>query len=629
MDDHFRGGRVGESRYILGGGAIVNPLNNSRAFKPIVTGLEQVEVYTSGFSAEYGNAQSGVINMVTKEGGDSWQSRLEFSATAPYYKVWEEQANGDLEGGSPYSLNSLNFFSMLDNDEEWLKENPVYPGRALYDPGYGFGPKYLPPRVSWPPNPLTHGDSLQIAHLGRVQWLMAMRDAGMKYNSTMDNRMDFTTGGPISDNMKIFVAGRQNTEYCIVPTANPDINRQIMTSLVWQNSMNDKLKATFTLDQNNSTYFSSSWLYWLFDRTMATTQTSSVTKQYGLEWKHIFNNSTFMDNKVNILNLHSLDNIALIQGDEYVTDYMKSSNWTDYTSPSNHRVGRPNDDSGDEKSTTFSLSSSITSQVNNSNLLKGGFQFSYYNIDVNNKRNRYGDADIRDIVFNVNPFEGALYLQDKIEFEGLIANVGLRADFYQLDAEYYSNLYSPLRNPDYDPTKPYLERGPYYADSLANKTKTDLYTNLQPRIGISFPVSQTTVFHLNYGTFTQRPNYNQLFYNQVTINNEIEVLGNPRLKPEITNSYDIGIVKGVESIGLTIDVSAYYKDVKNLIQTAYYYDEQQSVYRTYINRDYADIKGFHVNVERSYGMLRGYVRYNYESATGKSSNDLNAPGDIF
>jgi len=629
VDDHFRGGRVGESRYVLGGGAIVNPINNRRAFKPIVTGLEQVEVYTSGFSAEYGNAQSGVVNMVTKEGGSKWQSRLEFSATAPYYKIWEEQANGDLEGGSPYSINSLDFFNILNNDEEWLKESQINPGRALYDPGYGFGPGYLPPRVQWPPNPLGHGDSLHIAHLGRTLWLMAMRDGGMKYNNTWDNRMDFTTGGPISDDMKIFVAGRQNSTYSIVPTNLPDMNRQIMSSIVWQRTMNDKVKATFTLDQDNETYFNSSWRYWLFDRELSTTQISSLTKQYGIEWKHVFNNSSFLDTKLSMLDLTTENAISLLNKDEYVTDYMKGSNWTDYTAPSNHRVGRPSDDSGVEKSTTYNFSTSLTSQINNSNLIKSGFQFSYYNIDVDNQVNRYGDAEIRDVEFQVNPFEGAFYLQDKLEFEGFIANVGMRADFYQLDAEYYSNIFSPLRNPNYNPDLPYLDRGPYYADSLAEKTKTDVYTNLQPRIGISFPVSQTTVFHLNYGTFTQRPNFSQLFYNQVTINNEIQVLGNPRLKPETTNSYDIGIVKGIPVLGISIDVSAYYKDVKNLVQTAYYYDEQQSVYRTYINRDYADIKGFHINLERQRGMFRGYVRYNYESATGKSSNDLNAPVTYF
>jgi hypothetical protein len=543
--------------------------------------------------------------------------------------VWEEQENGDLEGGSPYSINSLDFYNTLNNDEEWLKENPVYPGRALYDPGYGFGPGYLPPRVEWPPNPLTHSDSLKIAHLGRTQWMMAMRDAGMEYKTTLDNRMDFTTGGPISDDMKIFVAGRQTTTFGIVPTATPDVNRQIMSSLVWQRTSEDKVKASFTLDQNNETYFSSSWRYWMFDRSLATTMISSLTKQYGLEWKHVFSNSTFMDSKASILDLATEDAINLIREGEYVTDYMKGSNWTDYTGPSNHRVGRPNDDSGVEKSLTYNFSTSITSQINSSNLIKSGFQFSYYSIDVDNQVNRYGDADIREVEFQVNPYEGAFYLQDKLEFEGLIANIGLRADFYQLDAEYYSNIYSPLRNPNYDPDLPYLERGPYYSDSLAEKTRTDLYTNLQPRIGISFPVSETTVFHLNYGTFTQRPNFSQLFYNQITINNEIEVIGNPRLKPEITNSYDIGIVKGIPVLGLSIDVSAYYKDVKNLVQTAYYYDEQQSVYRTYINRDYADIKGFHVNLERRRGMFRGYVRYNYESATGKSSNAMNAPVTYF
>jgi len=637
VDDHFRGGRVGESRYLLGGGVIVNPLNNSRAFRPIVTGLEQVEVYTSGFSAEYGNAQSGVINMVAKEGRNEWESRLEFSATMPYYKVWEEtideDGNAKYAGGSPYSSNSLDYYSILNNAEEWLKENPVYPGRALYDPGYGFGPLYLPPRVQWPPNPLSHGDSLQIAYLGLVQWLTANRDVGLEYNTTMDNRVDFSTGGPISDYMRIFIAGRQNTEYCIIPTTNPDINRQIMSSLIYQKNPKNKIKATFTLDQTNETYFSSSWRYWLFDHTLATSQISTVSQQLGLEWKHVFSNATFLEVKANRLHLLTEEGIALLKEDEYLADYMKYSNWTDYTSPSNHRVGRPNDDSGTEQSTTWSFTSSITSQINRFNLLKSGFQFYYYDLDIENLDNRYTDSDLRIVDFQGNPYEGAFYLQDKMEFEGMIANIGLRSDFYQLNTEYYSDIYSPMRNPYYNPDAlTYLERGNYYSDSLAMREKTKLYLNLQPRIGISFPVSEFMVFHLNYGTFTQRPNFEQMFYNEMRIGGkdlEIVFLGNPRLKPEMTNSYDIGIVRGFGDTGITLDVSAYYKDVKNLVETAYYYDEQEQVYQTYINRDYADIKGFHVNLERTSGDLRGYIRYNYESATGKSSNALNAPVTYF
>lgn len=85
---HFRGGRTGEAIYLIGGAAIVNPLDNSRAFAPMTIGLEQVEVYTSGFSAEYGNVQSGVINIVTKEGrSDKWETHIDASTTNSYYKT--------------------------------------------------------------------------------------------------------------------------------------------------------------------------------------------------------------------------------------------------------------------------------------------------------------------------------------------------------------------------------------------------------------------------------------------------------------------------------------------------------------------------------------------------------------
>lgn len=633
VDDHFRGGRLGESQYILGGGAIVNPLNNSRAFKPMVTGLEQVEVYTSGFSAEYGNAQSGVINMVAKEGQNTWESRLEFSSTLPYYKTWLETEESDgsysYTGGSPYSEEALDFYHILKEDDEWLKENPTQPGRALYDPGYGFGPRYLPLRVSWPPNPLAYKDSIQIARLGLAQWYQVVRKTGMEYNDKPDYRIDFSTGGPIAENLRMFVALRQDASQPIIPTTTPDMNRQMMSSLVYMPTKDNKFKLTLTLDQNFENYFSSSWRDWLFDPTLSGSRRNYLNAQYGGLWTHVVSSSTFMDLKISLLTTRYTEDMDLLREGQYTSDYRARSNWTDYTAPSNHRMGAMYNNSRNEQTQTYQLNYSINSQIDNNNLIKTGFQFAYYNVDVDNLLGRYGVADVRHLDFNVNPYEGAVYIQDKMEFEGLIANIGLRGDFYQLNTDYYSDIYAPLRNPDYDPTKPYLERGPYYSQELADKTSTDPYFHLQPRIGISFPVSETMVFHLNYGTFSQRPNFNQLFYNEVTINNEILILGNPRLKPEETNAYDIGIVKGIPALGMSIDVSAYYKDVKNLVQTAYYYDEQQSVYRTYINRDYADIKGFHVSVERNRGNLRGYVRYNYESATGKSSNDLNAPVTYF
>jgi outer membrane receptor protein involved in Fe transport len=633
VDDHFRGGRLGESQYLLGGGAIINPLNNNRAFKPMVTGLEQVEVYTSGFGAEYGNAQSGVINMVAKEGQSTWDSRLEFSSTIPTYKTWletrDEDGNYSYEAGSPYDIEALDYYRILRNPDEWLKENPTQPGRALYDPGYGFGPRYLPLRVSWPPNPLAYKDSIQIAHLGRAQWYQLVRPVGLEYNDKPDYRIDFSSGGPVAENMRFFIALRQESEQTVIPMTQPDMNRQVMSSLVYAPSNDNKFKLSLTIDQTSENYFSSSWRDWLFDPTLSGSRRNYFNVQYGAIWTHVLSPSTFMDLKLNLLQLKYTEDMDLIREGEYSSYYRNQSNWVDYTSPSNQRVGAIYNHTRNEKTKTYQLNYSLSSQIDNYNLVKSGIQFAYYDVNVNNLLGRYGPADVSELNFKVNPYEGAVYIQDKMEFEGMIANVGLRGDFYHLNMEYFSDLYSPLRNPNYDPTKPYLERGPYYSQELADKTRSKPYFHLQPRIGISFPVSETMVFHLNYGTFTQRPNFNQLFYNQVTINNQIEVLGNPRLKPEETNAYDIGIVKGFPVLNLSLDVSAYYKDVKNLVQTAYYYDEQQSLYQTYINRDYADIKGFHISLEKNRGTIRGYIRYNYESATGKSSNDLNAPVTYF
>jgi len=633
VDDHFRGGRLGESQYILSGGAIVNPLNNSRAFKPMVNGLEQVEVYTSGFSAEYGNAQSGVVNMVAKEGQDVWETQMEVSSTAPYYKTWLEvgdsSGNYDYIGGSPYDARALDHYALLSDPDEWLKENPTQPGRALYDPGYGFGPRYLPQRVSWPPNPLTYSDSTQIAQIGLAQWYQTVRDVGIEYNDKPDYRVSFSTGGPIAKNVKMFIALRQEVTQAIIPTTQPDMNRQLVSSLVYQPSVNDKFKLAMTLDNSFENYFNSSWRYWLFDPTLSGSRRNYSNAQYGGLWTHVVSPSTYMDLKLNVLQTKYTEDMDLLREGEYTAAYRAMSSYTDYTSPANLRVGYIYNNTRNEQTETYQMNYSINSQVDNNNLLKAGLQFTYYNVKVHDLLGRSGEADMTTLDFNVNPYEGAIYIQDKMEFEGLIANIGLRGDFYQLNTDYFSDIYSPLRNPNYDPTLPYLERGPYYSQDSAATDRTKMYFHLQPRIGISFPVSEQMVFHLNYGTFTQRPNFNQLFYNEITINDEILTLGNPRLQPEETNSYDIGIVTGLPSIGMSLDVSAYYKDVKNLVQTAYYYDEQQSVYQTYINRDYADIKGFHISLERNTGDLKGYIRYNYESATGKSSNDLNAPVTYF
>ena len=72
VGSHFRGGRSGEVTYLVDGIPVDNALNRSQAVNVDVSNVQDLEVITGVFNAEYGNAMSGVVNMVTKDGGDEY-----------------------------------------------------------------------------------------------------------------------------------------------------------------------------------------------------------------------------------------------------------------------------------------------------------------------------------------------------------------------------------------------------------------------------------------------------------------------------------------------------------------------------------------------------------------------------
>jgi outer membrane receptor protein involved in Fe transport len=137
-----------------------------------------------------------------------------------------------------------------------------------------------------------------------------------------------------------------------------------------------------------------------------------------------------------------------------------------------------------------------------------------------------------------------------------------------------------------------------------------------------------TVFHLNYGSFMQRPSFQYVVSSQVlqgTTHSNPQQLGNPRLEPEVTNSYDVGVMQGLLE-GFTLDVSGYYKDVKNLIDQATYTSvSTNATYTTWFNRDYADIRGFRVALTKRKGAFTGSINYQFGVATGKSATTSSAP----
>ena len=60
------------------------------------------------------------------------------------------------------------------------------------------------------------------------------------------------------------------------------------------------------------------------------------------------------------------------------------------------------------------------------------------------------------------------------------------------------------------------------------------------------------------------------------------------------------------------------------MQGAQYEDLDGNVYNTFDNREYADIHGFQIALDKKRGFIQANLRYNWESATGQASSPLGA-----
>ena len=613
-DGHFRGGRDNEELYNLHGLGIMNPLNSGSAFNPIMSAVEEVEIITSGFSAQYGNAQSGIVNITMKEGSPTkWTARAEARTRAPGLKhfgpsVWDPKAN-------PY-------LSLLDSPEKWLGGDLSYPNGYWGAIGSGYANRY-------------GKDTLTLASLIYTLWrLQAHRDFGRNYDNLWDYSLDATFGGPLSNNVRLFLALHTENSWAILPTPEPNTTRQLMGNIVYDlgSGMNLRFSGAYAKEDGHvmGGRTTTGWYNWIWDRMLSVKRSTDENIQLGLRWTHAVSQSTFYEVKLNSLRTTSLEGSPVM--DPGALDGVSSpliwEGWANL--PDGFTYGELDADFSTENTRTISLDGVLTSQVTYSHMLLAGIQGNWYVIDVSNLSSvdSRGGGSLTE--YTAKPYEVGLYAQDKMEFEGMIANIGLRFDVYNANVMYYSDIFAPYRYTDSSGVQRVDER-------FAKKEKTPVIARLQPRAGISFPVSTQTVFHVNYGTFLQRPPFSRIIsqtvnrkelYNYGGALSVVGTLGNPRLKPEITSSYDIGVTQSLGE-GFTLDVSGYYKDVRDLLQQAIY-SSKQGNYVTYINRDYADIRGFRIGFARRKGILTGTLNYTYGVATGKnSSSDGNQVPTIY
>ncbi len=121
---HARGGRSGEIRVQIDGVSVDDPLGGGSISVGLM-GTEYSSIVTGGMDAEYGQAQSGVINMTTREGGKTFEGAIRYMTDdfGRRDKTFTNYDRVSLGFGGPTPLKDLTFYlsgeATFQDGENW------------------------------------------------------------------------------------------------------------------------------------------------------------------------------------------------------------------------------------------------------------------------------------------------------------------------------------------------------------------------------------------------------------------------------------------------------------------------------------------------------------------------------
>ncbi len=258
--------------------------------------------------------------------------------------------------------------------------------------------------------------------------------------------------------------------------------------------------------------------------------------------------------------------------------------------------------------------------------MKMGFEFVRHHVDRHSMDYASGGNIYTDEV-NAKPYKMALYARDKMEFQGMIANVGFRFDYFNPNAWLPKDPWHPVKSTQtISATDSVWVNKPEVRDTylLLAPERAPSHWYISPRVGISHPITERDVLHFTYGHYFQEPMLRYLYMNQYYMwNGAFPLMGNPGLKPEKTISYEVG-VKHAFTGEMVVDFTAFYKDISDLVQTRRYDLETGRNYTTFINQDFASIRGFEIQFSKLPGGFLPYfsydLNYTFQLARGSFSS---------
>ncbi len=619
---YIRGGRAEEVGYYLDGASTVNPLNRRNNVHVIQEAVEEVQVLTGGYTAEFGNANAGIVKSELKTGG----SDLHFSVDAQTdkfaaegekflgtYSYREHIITATASG--PITKN-LRFFVAYENQD-------IGDTQKRFSSGFDFTANNMTnPLVDTSPvnprndssNPNFHPDTLSALHYpdGFTPDNWYKRHS---INSTLLYDMD---------QFKVRVSGvwtYSKNFQTSVPMLNilntrqqPYVDNTILLSTKLTYVLNPTTfldaKVSYFMDNGyrEDDWFGTDWRAWADSARIHDEHGVTYRKTYDPDYNYLINGFSFRRNGTLLAN---------------------------YSENKQNYIGG---------------ALNFVSQINKNHELKFGldarmYTIRQYSVDPSRFMKdalKYGGEDkipagvlAEDIgnVYGYDPygkeldsgFDGAkkplffsTYFQDKIEYQDLIINAGLRLD-------YFDTKDHVLLHPD----NPVIVKDEGIVAPSEWKNK-DPMMFVSPRLGVSFPVSDKTVFYAQYGKFVQMPSFNDFYYSSYAYGRQVGggyFYTTPvgfNIDPLRTTSYEVGFRQQVGDFA-AFDITGFYKNIKGQIQADRITPAPGAAIQSYnviTNGDFATTKGLEFKlVLRRIHRLQAQVNYTLTDAEGTGSGN--------
>ena len=584
---HIRGGRSYENAFLLDGVSIQDPLSGTGfGLKLSANAIEQVEVITGGYNAEYGQATSGVVNVKTREGSNVYHGSLSY----------KRDNFGNLESFNVFNIDILE--ANISGPEPITQY--ILPAIGIDIPGElsffatfysGLSDGITQGYYKATPDQLfsTTFGGTDFAPRAENSWFW-LGKLSYRYAPTLKFVYSFNQSVSINQNTQSLQAnlefvepspGYQYTFQNILDNANTFTHNNLFHSL----------GVTHTL--NPSTFYEIKLNYFF---------TNLRADANGLFYDQYTEPKDFVNFPIEYFNEDS-DTVGVIPGDGF---------W-DVGNQFTYR---------DHFLREFSIKGDITSFFDEKNKFKAGFNLRFQEMQMLDIfRPWVGELGLNNDIYQVYPAMGSFYAQDNINFGGMILNFGLRLDYW-FPGKFVDDA---VRNPDVI-TIPDQVREDYFNDTFAWFGDRRYKARLSPRIGVSHPVSDNQTLFFSYGHFSRWPNP-QFVYAKLDPQNaqsSFQRFGNPNLNPETTVAYELGL-KTQFTPDDVLTITAYYKDIFDYVSTRSAIITSARLigrrFITYVNTDYARSRGLEIEFIKRIGKwFNVNAGFSYAIVTGKSSS---------